>query len=126
MSVQVVMESQTDFSRLAERMAEISETIGGRDRSGAELLECLPDMPIGIILAAKELPDMSGFELTRRIRTQEVSSINTYVPVVLVGEAFTQDEVTVAIKSGVNQVIRTPVTAEELEKKLAVAFEWKR
>lgn len=73
--VRVLLVSVTDefTGGLAEWLTEGDSSgeqfvVAGRLRTGAETLECLGSLGVDLILADVTLPDMSGFELARRVK----------------------------------------------------------
>ena len=83
---------------------------------GQSALELLTDGHVDILIVEKELPDMTGLELTREVRGREESA---YTPILLLGDEFTRSEAIQAIEAGVNQMLLKPVHPEDLETKIA-------
>lgn len=126
MSIQVLMASPTQTQRMIRLVRELGYEPVERFPSGSDLLAKVPTAPIELILAGKDLPDMSGSALTGQIRVREIEEGNLYIPVILVGTGFSEAEKKTTIRSGVTQLLSEPFTKKRLAETLAIALEWQR
>ena len=69
-----------------------------------------------IILTDWNMPNMSGYELTQKIRTQK--NPNTNAPIIMITTEAAKTEVIAALKAGVSNYIIKPFNAETLQLKL--------
>ncbi len=69
-----------------------------------------------VILTDWNMPNMSGYELTQKIRTQK--NPNTNAPIIMITTEAAKTEVIAALKVGVSNYIIKPFNAETLKLKL--------
>lgn len=77
------------------------------------------DNPIGLIIADWELPKVEGLELLKNIRKDEKLKATKFL--MIIGEAA-QQNVVIAVKSGVNNVIVRPFSNNILMEKIGKIF----
>lgn len=83
--------------------------------SGEDMLKLLDEENIDAVVLDKKLSDMNGYELARKIRDRPGPA---YIPILMLGDAFTEDETMQAIEAGVNFFLLRPVHSQEMETKL--------
>jgi two-component system chemotaxis response regulator CheY len=69
-----------------------------------------------VILTDWNMPNMSGYELTQKVRTQK--NPNTNAPIIMITTEAAKTEVIAALKVGVSNYIIKPFSAETLKLKL--------
>lgn len=69
-----------------------------------------------IILTDWNMPNMSGYELTQKIRTQK--NPNASAPIIMITTEAAKTEVIAALKAGVSNYIIKPFNADTLQLKL--------
>jgi len=91
--------------------------------TGVEALERLSKTRYQLILMDCQMPEMDGFEATRRIRDRTSAVLDHEVPIVaMTANAFPEDRVR-AIASGMNDFLSKPVDQSTLS---AVIEKWLR
>ncbi len=88
--------------------------------NGAIALECLAREPFDIVLMDIQMPDMDGFEATRRIRTDERST-GRHIPIVAMTAHAMKGDRERCLDAGMDDYITKPFRREEL---LAVVDRW--
>ncbi len=71
-----------------------------------------------IIFLDWNMPDMSGIELTRRVRT-DPKSPNPFIPIILISAHSEQSKIYEALDAGVNEILVKPITAKGLYARIA-------
>lgn len=77
------------------------------------------DSPVGLIISEWELPKTSGLDLLKKVRSD--SELKSSKFLMIVGEAA-QQNVVIAVKSGVNNVMVRPFSANTLIEKISKIF----
>jgi two-component system sensor histidine kinase/response regulator len=95
--------------------------------NGLEVLDALKRIPYDIILMDCQMPDMDGYEATRRIRDREKSLPHSpdFLPryvIALTANALQGDREK-CLKSGMNDYISKPVQLNDIQSALARAIE---
>jgi class 3 adenylate cyclase len=78
--------------------------------SGSQALECVSDDPPDLILLDVQMPEMDGFEVCRRLRSDESTQ---FLPVVMVTSSDNEVRVD-AINAGADDFIAKPFNQQEL------------
>lgn len=82
--------------------------------NGAELLDALQKEEFEIVLTDISMPDMSGTEVARIIRSGELAGINSQIPIIaMTAHAFSDDRERF-LAAGINGYVAKPVNLEEL------------
>ena len=81
--------------------------------NGREALSLFAPGRYGAILMDCQMPEMDGFEATRRIRVREANAART--PIVAVTAGASSDERTQALAAGMDAFLAKPVRFAELE-----------
>jgi two-component system chemotaxis response regulator CheY len=91
------------------------ERIGFKDiveaENGKDALEKMAG--IDIILTDWNMPEMDGLEFVKTVRTQ-----NTAIPILMITNNATKDDIIKALRHGVNNYIIKPFTTETLKEKV--------
>lgn len=97
-------------------MAKILEKLGCKSEkamSGQEALVKLKDKNYDLVFMDGHMPQMDGFETTRRIRTMERHSGRHTIIVALTADAMSDDEARY-IESGMDDYLKKPVSPERI------------
>lgn len=78
--------------------------------SGAAALETMEQQPIDLVVLDVMLPDATGYDVCRRIR----SSIPLRVPILMLTALTQQDNVTLGLEAGADDYVKKPFAPEEL------------
>lgn len=89
---------------------ELYEAVDGR-----RAVSMMKSQPVDLVLSDWEMPEMSGEDLLRWVRTE---SSNPDVPFIMISSRGERDHVVRAIQSGVSDYLGKPFTAEELRRKI--------
>ena len=82
--------------------------------NGAEALRAVESGPFDLVLLDLRMPEVDGFEATRRIRGHPDPRIAT-LPVVALTADVTQQAAIECRRSGINEVVAKPLSLEKLE-----------
>lgn len=89
--------------------------------SGEKAVKAFKNNNYDAILMDLQMPDVSGFEATKRIRRIENDSID-YTPIIALSAASLQNQIDKAYKSGVDDYLAKPITEQSLFTKLLRLF----
>jgi len=88
--------------------------------NGAEAVASLKTIPYDLVLMDVQMPEMDGFEATRRIRDPQSSVRNHQVPIIAITANAMQGDRDKCLEAGMNGYVSKPISlqalAEELEK----------
>jgi two-component system chemotaxis response regulator CheY len=91
---------------------------------GAEALEKVKETQFDIAFIDWNMPNMSGIEFVREVRTLERREDREKIPLVMVTSEKTMAKVQEALdEAGADQFISKPFTVEELQRKLKAPIE---
>ncbi len=82
--------------------------------NGEEALKALGNNPVDLVLLDLHMPVMDGFETARRIRTL-ADAKRANIPIVALTADVTEEAAAHCLRSGFDEVVTKPVTAERLE-----------
>jgi len=82
---------------------------------GAEALEKLKTIKVGLILSDINMPTMDGIEFLSRLKADEALKL---VPILMVTTEGSQARVLQALELGAAGYVRKPFTAEQIKEKL--------
>jgi len=103
-----------DDERLTRAVLQHNVVLAGYDvmvaGSGKEAMEKIIDVTPDLIVVDLVMPDMNGFEMCRRIRSNKET---TKTPVIVVSALQSQSDVEEAKISGANVYLTKPVKPEE-------------
>ncbi|MCC7202971.1 MAG: chemotaxis response regulator CheY [Nitrospirae bacterium] len=115
-----------DFSTMRRIVKNILKQIGYTDIEEAEdgnsALARLRQGGFGLVVSDWNMPNMTGLDLLRAIRADNVLSS---VPVLMVTAEAKKENVLDAIKAGVNNYVVKPFTADVLKEKIEKIFDGK-
>jgi two-component system chemotaxis response regulator CheY len=113
-----------DLVNMRRLMRNILRGIGFKTiyeaEDGKEAIKILENHAIGLIISDWNMPNMSGLEFLRTVR-----SMDNYktVPFLMVTAEATKSNIMEAIRSGVSNYVVKPVQADVLESKLKMILE---
>jgi CheY-like chemotaxis protein/HPt (histidine-containing phosphotransfer) domain-containing protein len=109
----LVVEDNEVNRRLAVKQLERLGYAAVAAAGGAQALEALEESPVSLVLMDIQMPDMDGYETTRRIRALEASRGQRVPIVALTANARTSDR-DEGIAAGMDDYISKPVMLETL------------
>jgi CheY-like chemotaxis protein len=87
--------------------------------NGSEAIALLSQQEFDVVLMDLQMPEMSGYQATERIRSKHTSVKNPDVPIIaLTADAFPETKIKV-LETGMNDFITKPFKKEELYAKIA-------
>ena len=86
--------------------------------SGLETLKALQSIPYDLVLMDCQMPEMDGFEATRRIRRDESAALNRDIPIIAMTASVMAGDKKRCLEAGMNDFIAKPVQRRELEEML--------
>lgn len=122
MRLALIAESQPEPARQA---ADVVRRLGGRPlmaRDGQSALTLARMLQPDVVIVELELPDLDGFELCRRLRTDE-RTIAT--PVVLISDLESSTERRRGFRVGANAYLAKPYDDAELSEAVESALAWR-
>ena len=102
---------------VARRLLEILGVEVIEATSGAEALEVLQTRDVDVILMDCQMPDMDGFEATRRIRQLRTETSTT--PIIALTASVLEEDQRKCLEAGMNAHIAKPVQRETLSEVLS-------
>ena len=87
----------------------------------AEAIEVLRNYKVNVVLMDQQLPEQSGLELTRQIKSGEVGD-NKDLPVIMVTIDTNENTVMEAKEIGIHEYLVKPISPLSLKKRLCTAF----
>ena len=86
--------------------------------NGREAIEMLTETDFDIVLMDLQMPEISGFDATQIIRSQNSSVNNKTIPIIaLTADAFIETKKKV-LEAGMNDFVTKPIDQEELYSKI--------
>lgn len=82
--------------------------------NGEEAIRALESIPYDLVLMDCRMPEMDGYEATRRIRNSSSGLINSSVPIVAVTAHAMMEDRERCLNAGMNDYIAKPVIIEDL------------
>jgi two-component system chemotaxis response regulator CheY len=83
--------------------------------SARDALERLADEPVDLIMTDSQMPEMSGVDFIRAIRTTDAIK---HVPVLMVSNSAVEDDIVAALRAGANNYIVKPFTPQTIREKI--------
>lgn len=87
--------------------------------NGYEAIDALKSVPYDMVLMDCHMPEMDGFEATRRIRSDDSQVLNRGIPVIAMTALAMKGDKEQAIESGMNDYLIKPVGIEDLASMIA-------
>jgi two-component system chemotaxis response regulator CheY len=87
--------------------------------NGREAVERLTTAPVDVIVTDWNMPEMTGLELIRTVRSAEATR---HVPVLMVTTNAAKDDIVEALKAGVNGYVVKPFTPDTMKEKIEAAI----
>ena len=86
--------------------------------NGQETINALQLVPYSLVLMDCQMPEMDGFEATRRIRQEGSMVLNPNIPIIAMTASAMSGDREKCIRAGMDDFIAKPVRKEELEEML--------
>ncbi len=83
--------------------------------NGREGVERLANTPIDLIITDWNMPEMSGIEFIRAVRTNDATK---HLPVLMVTTNAAQDDIVQALHAGVNNYVVKPFNPDTIREKI--------
>ena len=113
-----------DFSTMRRIVRNLLKELGFNNveeaEDGADALNKLQAGGYGFVISDWNMPNMDGFELTRKLREQNAMSA---LPVLMVTAEAKKENIITAAQAGASGYVVKPFTAATLEEKLNKIFE---
>lgn len=113
-----------DFATMRKIVRNILKQIGFNNiveaDDGANALQVIKNENIDFVVTDWNMPNMSGLELLKKIRSDEKSKD---IPVLMVTAEGLAENVVDAVKAGVDNYIVKPFTAETVQAKIEQIFQ---
>ena len=100
--------------RLLEKLGH-HVTIAG---DGVEALKALHERPFDLVLMDCQMPEMDGYEATRRIRSGQTKALNPNIPVIALTANAMKGDREIALAAGMNDYLTKPLKSAELRSML--------
>ncbi|MBD3370497.1 response regulator [Candidatus Fermentibacteria bacterium] len=100
--------------RILEKLGYSADAVA----NGKEVIESLKKAPYDLVLMDCQMPEMDGFEATRRIRSADSEVMNRSVTIVAMTAAVMKGDREECIKAGMDDYIAKPVEPSTMEKVL--------
>jgi CheY-like chemotaxis protein len=81
-------------------------------------LQVLAQIPYDLVLMDCQMPEMDGFEATRRIREGDPATLNPNVPIIAMTANALQGDMKACLDAGMDDYIAKPVRSQELTEKI--------
>lgn len=91
-------------------------------RNGTEAIHCFNDATYDLILMDMQMPEMDGFETTRRIRSIEDAHNGETVPIIAMTAFAMAGDREKCIAAGANDYVSKPFDPDQLKEKIASWF----
>lgn len=99
------------FARVIELTLAPLEFIILRAKTGAECLKMVADWRPDLVLLDIILPDMSGFEVCKILRSED---INNLIPIIILTSNDSQEDILLGLEYGADDYVAKPFNAREL------------
>jgi len=100
---------------------EILEKLGYRADAvadGKEAIDALRRLPYDLVLMDCQMPELDGFEATRRIRSGQSQVINPAIPIIAITAYAMKGDRERCLAAGMNDYLSKPIQPEELARAL--------
>jgi len=82
--------------------------------NGAEAVKALRGIPYDVVLMDCQMPEMDGYEATRRIRDPQFGALNPAIPIIAMTANAMEGDRLLCIAAGMNDYIPKPVHPQDL------------
>ncbi|GAB1488277.1 hypothetical protein MASR2M8_07220 [Opitutaceae bacterium] len=103
--------NQTVARRMLEKLGCTIEVVA----SGRGALDALAISPFDVVLMDCQMPELDGYEATRRIRAGEVPEANAQIPIIALTAFAMPGDRLKCINAGMNDYLSKPVRIEDLQ-----------
>jgi len=86
--------------------------------NGAEAIKALESIPYDLVLMDVQMPDMDGFEATRRIRDRHSTVLNHEIPIIAMTAHAMQGDRDRCLEVGMNDYVSKPIEPQALAEAL--------
>jgi CheY-like chemotaxis protein len=90
----------------------------GTASSGVQALELLKTHQYELVFMDCQMPEMDGYECTRRVRLPETQVLNPHIPIIAVTAHAMAGDKERCLASGMDDYISKPISSSELKSKL--------
>ncbi len=111
----VVDDSSTMRRIIINTLNKLGHTDVVEASNGREGIDRLASARVDMIITDWNMPEVSGIEFIRAVRTQETTS---RVPVLMVTTNAAKDDIVEALRAGVNNYVVKPFTPETMKEKI--------
>jgi two-component system chemotaxis response regulator CheY len=87
--------------------------------NGREGMERLASTPVDMVITDWNMPEMSGIEFIRAVRSNDATK---QLPVLMVTTNAAEDDIVAALKAGVNNYVVKPFTPDTIKEKIQSAM----
>ena len=87
--------------------------------NGAEAIHALRNIPYDLVLMDCEMPEMNGYEATRRIRKPETDVLNPAIPIIALSGHAQSDDRDKTLTAGMDDYLAKPVQLKTLSEMLS-------
>jgi two-component system chemotaxis response regulator CheY len=115
MRILVVDDSTTMRRILVNTLGKLGYTDVVDGSNGREGLDRLAATPIDLVITDWNMPEMSGIEFIRNIRSTDKTKS---IPVLMVTTNAAKDDIVEALQAGVNNYVVKPFTPEVIKEKI--------
>lgn len=119
MHVLVVDQSQTMRRIIINTLRQMGYHNCHEAGTGVEAIRSLVALPIGLVVLQRHLPDMSGVDLARALRSKEATRD---VGILMVTKNESKEEIVAARLIGVAEWVVTPLNPNVLKTKITAAM----
>jgi CheY-like chemotaxis protein len=116
----LVVEDNVVNQKVAVRLLENLGYKADVAASGLEAIDAVSRLPYDMVLMDCHMPDLDGFEATRRIRELEkVGRLNKHIPIIALTANVMQKDRELCVAAGMDDYISKPVNVDQLSSILA-------
>lgn len=119
----LIADATVDFAREARTVLQSAGYIVRRAESGQAVLDAVVKSPPDLILLSSTLPDIDGYEVTRRLKHGDNG---VFIPVIVLAEGDRQDDVAAALNAGADEVLSKPLSNAQLLVRVRAMLRLKR
>ena len=119
----LIADAAVDFAREARTVLQNAGYIVRRVESGQAVFDTLIESPPDLILLSSTLPDIDGYEVTRRIKSRDDVA---FIPIIVLTEGDRQDNVAAALNAGADEFLSKPLSNAELLVRVRAMLRLKR